>query len=67
MEFPKQFMTISQLVQMGMSETFLRSLVTDKGYPLCFREGMGRTSPIKFDTHELQKLIKRNTQVKERR
>lgn len=63
MEFSKQFMTIKELVNQGLSETNLRNMAAVEGYPLVIRESTKKTSPIKFDTFELNKYFLKQTKL----
>lgn len=67
MEFPKQFMTIRELTDLGLSKKYLRQIANNEGYPICFRESLSKTATIKFDTVELGKYLKRVTRIMERR
>lgn len=59
MIFPKNFMTISELKQLGLSEETLRHLYHSVGYPLAFKETPAIKCPIKFNTKLLEKHLKR--------
>ena len=65
MEFPKQLMTISELIPLGFSEYELRTIAQKAGYPVAIR--MSCTAPIKFDTAELQKYLARKSKMVEMR
>ena len=64
MPYSKPIMTITELVQMGFSGYELRKIYHKVGFPVAFREGNGRTSPIKFNTELLDKHFKK---INERR
>lgn len=66
MEYPKALMTIRELQAMGFSPKRLRAIAAEEKYPLVVRECIAKTSPIKFDTHELDKYLKRTTKMTER-
>lgn len=63
MKYPKPFMTINELVDLGLSRHILRDLALAEGYPLVIRESGTRSCTIKFDTDELQKYHKKITQM----
>ena len=65
MEFPKQLMTIAELVPLGFSEYELRTIAQVAGYPVAIR--MSATAPIKFDTAELQKYLEKRSRMVEMR
>lgn len=64
MNFPKQFMTITELEQLGLSRETLKHLYHSVGFPLAFKETNAERCPIKFNTELLAKHIK---QLNERR
>ena len=59
MEFPKEVMTKSQLVKMGISKIWLESL-THMPNKICFQLGSAKNSPFYYDTVELGKYIERH-------
>lgn len=68
MEFRKQLMSISELVEeVGFSEYNLRKLAQEQGYPLVIRESTGKNGKMKIDTTVLQKFLARQSQMMERR
>lgn len=62
MNFPKQFMTIAELSEMGLSPKMLRKMYHQYGYPLAFTEVNSATAPIKFNTKLLDKQLKRQNE-----
>lgn len=65
MAFPKTFMTIKELAELGLSEKILRKMFHKYGYPLAFRESQSKTAPIKFNTLELGKVLSKENRGRE--
>lgn len=63
MIYPKAYMTIKELSALGLSAGNLRDIAAKEGFPLVIRESNKKTSPIKFDTDELNKYFKRRTNL----
>ncbi len=66
MTFPKALMTIKELIPMGFSDDQLRRIARESkeaGYAVVIRETCSKTAPLKFDTEELAKYIKRQTKL----
>ena len=59
MSYPKPIMTIRELVELGYSEKALRDIFYSVGYPVAFKEVNTKTSPIKFNTEQLEKHLRR--------
>lgn len=59
MDFPKTFMTISELAKMGLSPKLLRKMYHQHGYPLAFTESNSVTASIKFNTELLDKQLRK--------
>lgn len=56
--FPKQYMTIKELVEIGFSSTqTLNRWVHIRGFP-AVRSGTGKTAPWLIDTSQIQKWQK---------
>ena len=59
MKYPKQFMTIKELKQMGLPEKWLRGIARNRHQNIAWKIGTGgRTSSFMFDTEELEKYRK---------
>ena len=62
--FPKKFMTITELVGMGIPENTLRELYHSVGHPLAFKVN-ANTSPIIFNTKLLDKRLQKLNERRE--
>lgn len=55
MEYPKPVMNMSQLLKMGISESFLYIAYTDKNQTFAWKaDPTKKSSPIQFDTKGLE-------------
>jgi hypothetical protein len=57
MKYPKEIMTLSQLVEMGFNRKELMQIYRTRGQIVAWKGGTGgRTSSIYFSTEELERI-----------
>ena len=58
--YPKQIMSMSELLKMGFPEGWLNNIANNRYLKIAWRSGNYKNSKIMFDTEELEKYRRSN-------